>query len=66
MVNSLPHNPNFFQQPLMRRTFENIARNGENTGNQHFHFFPQCFQPLPKQIVIFQSHSFCRLQLLSI
>ena len=35
---------------------------GENAGNQNFFLFQKCFLPFPKQIAIFQSHSFCRLQ----
>ena len=38
---------------------------GEN-GNQHFLLFPQCYLPFPEQISIFQSHLFCRLQMLPI
>ena len=49
-----------------KKTFENIVGKGENAGNQHFLLFPQCFLPVPKQISIFQSHLFCRLQMLSI
>ena len=39
---------------------------GENVCNQHFLLCPQCFLPVPKQISNFQSHLFCRLQMLSI
>ena len=39
---------------------------GENAGNQHFLFFPQCFLPFPKQISSFCSHLSCCLQALSI
>ena len=28
---------------LGKKAFENIAEKGENTGNQHFLLFPQCF-----------------------
>ena len=34
---------------LKKRAFENIAEKGENTGNQHFLHFPQCFLPHQKQ-----------------
>ena len=30
---------------LRKKVFENIVGKGENAGNQHFLFFPQCFQP---------------------
>ena len=49
---------------LEKKPFENIAGEGENAGNQHFLLFPQCFLPFPKQISIFRSHLFCRLQML--
>ena len=45
--------------------FENIVGKGENA-TSIFSFFPQCFLPFPKQISIFQSNFFCRLQMLSI
>ena len=48
-----------------KNPFENIAGKGENAGHQHFLLFPQCFLPFPIQITIFQSHLFCRLQVLS-
>ena len=51
---------------LYKKSFENTVGKGENAGNQHFLLFPQCFQPFPKQISIFQSHLFCRLQMISI
>ena len=51
---------------LKEKAFENIVGKGENAGNQHFLLFPQCFLPFPKQISIFQLHSICRLQMLSI
>ena len=34
---------------LKKNPFENIVRKGENTGNQHFLLFPQCFLPFPKE-----------------
>ena len=46
--------------------FENTVGKGENTGNQHFLFFPQCFLPFQREISIFQSHLFCHLQVFSI
>ena len=51
---------------LRKKPFENIVRKGENAGNQHFLLFPQCFLLFLTQITIFQSHLFCRLQVLSI
>ena len=51
---------------LKKKPFKNIVGKGVNAGNQHFLLFPQCFLPFPKQISIFQSHSFCHLQMLSI
>ena len=43
---------------------ENIVRKRENAGYQHFLLFPRLFLPLQRQILIFQSHLFCRLQML--
>ena len=51
---------------VSRNTFENIVGKGENAYNQNFLLFPQCFLPFPKQISIFYSQLFCRLQMLSI
>ena len=39
---------------LKKKPFENIARKGENAGNQHFLLFPQCFLPCQRQIKEFQ------------
>ena len=64
LLNSLQHNPDL--TTLRKKPFENIVGKGENAGNQHFLFFPQCFLPFPKQISIFDTHSNCRLQILSI
>ena len=50
---------------LRMKLFENSVGKGENAGN-HFLLFPQCFLPFPKQISIFQSLFFCRLQMLPI
>ena len=50
--------------PLEKKAFENIMGKGENAGNQHFLFFPQCFLPFPTQISIFKSKLFCSLQML--
>ena len=44
---------------LKEKASENIGRKGENAGKQHFLFFPQCFLPFPKQILIFHLISFC-------
>ena len=46
----LPHNPDF-QTTLKKKAFENIVGKGENAGDQHFLLFPQCFLPVPKQIL---------------
>ena len=51
---------------LFKKPFENIVGKGENAGNQHFLRFPPCFLLFPRQILIFQSHLFCRLQMLPI
>ena len=48
------------------KPFENIVGKGENAGNHDFLLFPQYFLPFPKQITIFQSPRFCRLQMLSV
>ena len=48
---------------LEKEDLENIVGKGENAGNQYFLFFPQCFLPFQKQISIFWSHSFWRLQM---
>ena len=49
---------------LDKKPFENIVEKRENAGIQHFLLFPQCFLPFPKQISMFHSHWFCRLQIL--
>ena len=49
-----------------KKAFENILGKGENAGNQHFLLFPKCFLPFPKQMLIFESHLLCHLQMLSI
>ena len=33
---------------LRKKPNENIVGTGENAGNQHFLFFPQCFLPFSK------------------
>ena len=43
---------------------ENSVGKGEKAGKQHFLLFQQCFQSFPKQIAIFKSHIFCRMQML--
>ena len=48
---------------LRKQPFENIVGKGENAGNQHFLLFPQCFLPFLLQILVFESHLFCRLQI---
>ena len=35
---------------LEKNPLENIVGIGENAGNQHFPFFPQCFFTIPKRI----------------
>ena len=45
---------------LRKKPFKNIVGKGENAGNQHFHLFPQCFLPFPKQMLsIWTSLRFC-------
>ena len=39
-----------------KEAFDNIVGTGENAGNQHYHLFPPCFLPIPKQILISQFH----------
>ena len=51
---------------LKHRAFKNIVGKGENAGNRHFVLFPQYFLAFPDQISNFDSHLFCRLQMLSI
>ena len=51
---------------LKTLTHENIVEKGENAGDQHFFLFPTMFLLFQQQISIFQSHLFCRLQMLSI
>ena len=46
---------------LKKKPFENYVGKGENAGNQHFLYFPPCFQPIPKEFV-FKLHLFCCLQ----
>ena len=36
-----------------QRPLENIVGKGENAGNQHLFFFPQCFQPHQKKKIPF-------------
>ena len=40
-------------------TFRKHCRKGENTGNQHFIVFPQCFLSISEQILFSQLHLFC-------
>ena len=51
---------------LKMEPFENIMGKGENAGRQHFLLFPQYFLPIPKRILVFKLHLFCRLQMFSI
>ena len=50
---TLYHTIPTFNDPLLRKTFENIVEKEENAGNQHFLLFPQCFLPFHEQIPIF-------------
>ena len=50
--------------PLEKKACENIVGKGENTGNQYFLLFLQCFQLFPTQISILESQLFCHLQML--
>ena len=59
------HHTNQLSTTLGKKHFENIVGKGENAVNQHFFLFPQCFLPLPNQILILWSHLFCYLQMLS-
>ena len=34
-----------FNEPPIRKSFENVVGKAENAGNQHFLLFPQYFQP---------------------
>ena len=61
----------FFKEPRLLMTLqlqplENIVGKEENAGYQHFLLFLQCFLPIPKRISGFESHLFCRLQILTI
>ena len=47
-----------------RGLLKKIVGKGKNVGNQHYLFFLQCFLHFPKQLYIFQSHSFCHLHML--
>ena len=51
---------------LDMKPFENIARKGENAGNQHFLLFPQCFQPCQKQKSSFSTLSKTKIIIFSI
>ena len=48
------------------KAFENIVGKGENAGNQLFLQFPTMSSIHPKTNLIFESHLFCHLQILSI
>ena len=41
---------------LKKKAYENMVGKGENTGNQHFLLFPQCFLLFPKPISSFELH----------
>ena len=51
---------------LYKKSLGNIVGKEENAGNQHFLLFPHRFLPFPKQFFSFETHLFCRLQILSI
>ena len=53
-----------FNTSRKKKAFENIVGKGDNAGYQHCLLFLQYFPPFPKQILIFWSHLFCRLQTL--
>ena len=62
--NSLPHNPDL--TTLGKGPFENNVGKGENTGDQHFLLFPQCFLPYQSEKSAFWQNLICHLQMLSI
>ena len=47
-VYPLAHNPKF-ERPRDKRPFEDSVEKAENSGNQHFLLFPQCFLPFQTQ-----------------
>ena len=51
------------KKTLRIQVFESNMRIGENAGNQHFLFFPWCFQNFPRQISLFKPHSICPQQM---
>ena len=46
-------------------SFENIVGKGENAGNQHFLFFPQCFYPSLHKFKFFIHINFIVCKMLS-
>ena len=52
---SLPHNPDF--DDPKKKALKNIVGKGENAGNQHFLFFPQCFLLYQGVLVTFKLSS---------
>ena len=51
---------------LPEMAFQNIVRNGTNDSNQYFLLFPSCFIPHQNQILSFESHLNCCLQIILI
>ena len=51
---------------LTNGPIENIFEKGESADNQHFLLFTQCFLLSAEQILVFQSHLFYSLQVLSV
>ena len=61
VYHTIPNSTTFKKRPS-----ENIVGKGENTDNQHFFLYPQYFLPSLEEISSFQSHLFCRPQMLSV
>ena len=49
-----------------KKPFKNTVGKGENAGYQHFLIFPHCFLPYKIQIICFEMHLICHLQMFSI
>ena len=50
---------------MTKKALENIVGKGSNTGNHNFLLCLQCFPAYKKKRTDFESHLFCRLQILS-
>ena len=48
--------PSFDDCEIHRMIFENILENNEQVVFQGFHLFQLCFQPAPRQILLFETH----------